>query len=768
MEYFLWKIRNGFITVWLSFCFIVSLITIIVYFTIDEPKYSKHQIIKSRPLKFETLLTDDILDFKATWVSDEDILTQDDNGNIILLDVNKSIKSILAFNSMQHMKYCHKYELSADKKYILIAYNLNKTYSYLSTAIYDVINIKSGKQVTLRDTKHNPREIMIAKWSPTDSSLAIVDNYNIYFIPTVAKPNHVKQITFHGSEDLYNGIPDWVYTEEIFGSNSAMWFSNQGKYLAYATFNEKLVPTVYLPTYGIPDTMYDQYSRMFSYRYPKADDPNPIVELFVQILNITNDEPIPISIKPVKQYTNETILYSVGWSDDEHLFAMWMNRIQNESHLVHYHISNNKAEVMEMMEFRQKNGWLNFQQSLVINPQYQIALIYPTEQDDGDMYRHVCVISSGKIMPITTGKFEVDKLIKWDFELNYIYYLSNIEHSSEVQHVYRVLIDLNQKPTKPECLTCNTGCTFSKALLSEKNTYYAHICTGPNIPYVNIMKTNGDHITAWETNKKLTTELKNVALPRVTFFNVPLTDGCEARVKLLIPPTVDTSSGNKYPLLIYTYGGPTFNIALDEFNLDLNMYLSINHDIVVAEVDGRGTGRRGSNTLFANYKKLGTVEIYDQMTIAKFLSSNMSFVDKNKVGIWGWSYGGYMAGMALAKDVEDVFKCALSVSPITDWIYYDSMFTERLMDTYNQNVESYRNASFIENSDGLHNKKYMVIHGLADLNVHFQHSVMLSKELQHNAITFHQQFYPDETHKLLNVRNHLYRTIILFILRFLI
>ncbi|XP_060847595.1 venom dipeptidyl peptidase 4-like [Rhopalosiphum padi] len=763
MEHFLMTIRKGFITVWLSFCFIVTIITIIVYFTIDEPEYSKHKIIESRPLRFETLLDNDLHGFEATWVSDDHILTQDDKRNIILLDVNKSIKSILAFNSMQHMKYCHKYELSADKKYLLIAYNLNKTYSYLSTATYDVINIKTGKQVTLRDTKHDPREIMVAKWSPNDSSLAIVDNYNIYYIPTAAKPNHVKQITFHGSENLYNGIPDWVYTEEIFESNSAMWFSKRGKNLAYATFNEELVPTVYLPTYGIPDTMYDQYSRTFSYHYPKVDDPNPIVELFVQVLNITN-EPMPIPIKPVKQYPNETILYTVGWSDDEHLYAMWMNRIQNESHLVHYYIHNNTAEVSEMMEFRQENGWLNFRQSFFINPVNQIALIYPIEQDDGDMYRHVCVISSGKVMPITTGKFEVDKLIKWDFELNYIYYLANTEHSSEVQHVYRVHIDLERQPGKPECLTCNTGCTFSKAVLSENNTYYAHICTGPNIPYVNIVKTNEDSITVWENNKKLATELKNVALPRVTFLNVPLIDDCEARVKLLIPPTVNISSKNKYPLLIYTYGGPTLNIALDEFNIDLNMYLSANHEIVVALVDGRGTERRGSNTLFANYKKLGTVEIYDQITIAKFLQSELSFIDKNKVGIWGWSFGGYIAGMVLAKDVEKIFKCALSVAPVTDWIYYDSMFTERLMDTYKGNVESYQNASLIEKSDDLRYKKYMIIHGLADTNVHFQHSVMLSKELQHKAITFQQQFYPDESHRLLNVRNHLYRTIISFIL----
>ncbi|XP_025191243.1 venom dipeptidyl peptidase 4-like isoform X2 [Melanaphis sacchari] len=642
-----------------------------------------------------------------------------------------------------------------------------KTYSYLSTSIYDVINIKTGKQVTLRDTRHNPREIMVAKWSPNDSSLVIVDHYNIYYIPTAAKPNHVKQITFLGSEDLYYGIPDWVYTEEIFESNSAMWFSNRGKNLAYATFNEKLVPLVYLPTYGIPDTMYDQYSRMYSYHYPKVGDPNPIVELFVQVLNITN-EPIPIPIKPVKQYTNETILYTVVWSDDEHLFAMWMNRIQNESHLVHYHISNNTAEVKEMMEFQQENGWLNFRQSIIINPVNLIALIYPIEQDDGDMYKHVCVISNGKIMPITTGKFEVDKLIKWDFELNYIYYLANIEYSPEVQHVYKVHIDLEQTSSKPECLTCNTRCTFNNAVFSEKNTYYAHICTGPDIPYVNIVKTNGDSISVWETNKKLATELKNVALPRVTFLNVPLMDDFEARVKLLIPLTVNISSDNKYPLLIYTYGGPTLNIALDEFNIDLNMYLSINHEIVVALVDARGTERRGSNTLFSNYKKLGTVEIYDQITIAKFLQNNLSYIDKNRIGIWGWSFGGYIAGMVLAKDVEEIFKCALSVAPVTDWIYYDSMFTERLMDMYEKNVESYQNASLIQNSDGLSNKKYMIIHGLTDNNVHFQHSVMLSKELQHKSITFQQQFYPDEDHTFVNVRNHFYRTIILFILRSLL
>ncbi|VVC36524.1 Dipeptidylpeptidase IV, N-terminal domain,Peptidase S9, prolyl oligopeptidase, catalytic [Cinara cedri] len=767
MEYVLWKMKNCFIMTWLAFCFIVSTITLIVYFTIDVDEISEHGVRKHGRIMFKTLLNDNQKYFDATWVSDDEILAQDDDGNIILYDVNKSIKSVLAFNSMQHVKDCGIYELSADRKYLLIGYNFSKNaYQHIHTRNYDVINIKTGKQVTLRDTLHKPRDVMHAEWSPTDSSLAIVDGYNIFYIPTVAKPNHAKQLTFHGSKDFYNGIPDWVYKEEIFRSNRAMWFSGRGTKLAYATFNETLVPTVYLQYYGIPDTMYDQYSRLFNYHYPKVNDPNPTVELFVQSLNIKNDPAPAISIKPVNTYTNETILDTVIWSGDEHLYVMWMNRIQNESHLVHYYISNNSVEVRETMEFLQENGWLNFRRSILIDSEQQVALVYPTEQTNGDSYGHVTVIqTNGEMKTLTDGKFEVTKLVKWNSETNYIYYLANVEGGPEKQHLYRVLVNFEcGQQNQPECLTCDTGCNFNEATFSEKNTYLAHICMGPSIPYVNIMKTDGENIAAWETNKNVYRQLENVTLPRVLFLTIPLVDGFEASVKLLIPPGLDVSPGKKYPLIINSYGGPMVNVALDKFQIDLDMYLSVNHNIIVACIDGRGTELRGTDTLFENYKKLGTGEIDDQIIVAKYLQKTLSYVDSDRTGIYGWSYGGYVAGMALAKDNEHVFKCAVSIAPVTDWIYYDSIYTERLMGMYTENFEGYRNSSLIENATNLRHKKYMLIHGLFDNNVHFQHSVMLSKELQHLGITFSQQFYPDESHSFSSNRNHLYRTIIDYIL----
>ncbi|XP_050439500.1 venom dipeptidyl peptidase 4-like [Adelges cooleyi] len=758
-----WKKRNAILYLLFTVCLMISTIGIIVYMTMDTFHHVQYSnIMTHNDLNIDTLVhykRCSTVKFNATWISDEDILTEDETGNIISVNVKTNTKSILAYNTMQSVRDNYRFDLSADKKYLLVAYNRTKTYKHSFLAFYDVINVKTGRQVTLRDSNHRPRQLMLAKWSPTKASLVIVDNYNIYYISSAAKPNHVYKVTYHGSEDYYTGVPDWVYEEEVFSSNSALWMSTSGSRLAYATFNDTLVKKMHIPMYGVPDTLFDQYSTIISYHYPKVGTPNPVVELFVSPLDVINDLP-PKQIQPPSNFTNEVILKNVFWSDDSTLFALWMNRIQNEARLVRY-VINDTVEIEHITEFREPNGWLRLEESTLIGPEHQVAVINPTTQADGDNYHHVCVIDQdGKMWPLTSGQFAVVELIKWDAASNYIYYLATLENKPEEQYMYRVKVKPN---SIPKCLTCHTACTYNLAAISKDSTYYAHTCAGPDIPEVNIKKINGEHAMKWDENNELKRKLRDTTLPQVIFKTVPLTDGFEARVRLRLPPALQMSPDKTYPLLVHVYGGPDSNLALSKFVFDSNTYYSVHHDFIIAEIDGRGSGRTGDRILFANYKHFGTGEIQDQIIVAKYLQNNLPYIDKSRTAIWGWSYGGYVAGMTLAKDEENIFKCGLSVAPVTDWMYYDTIYTERFMGLFEDNFEGYRNSSLIYNAKNMKGKDYMLIHGTLDDNVHFQNTAMLSSELQHNGILFQQHVYIDNVHALTKVQNHLYMTISQFL-----
>ncbi|CAI6356937.1 unnamed protein product [Macrosiphum euphorbiae] len=755
-----WNVKNRPLIFLLILLLVVSVIGALIYFTTDI--FNKPQAIKYEPLQFERLLSADYEPnlFNGTWVQGDEILMKDDKGDIVLFNVKNLNTIVLANSTRKNVVNAFQYDLSADKQYLLLAYRYKKVYRHSFTAFYDIINVKTGEQFTLQNRDSvSPWDLQLVKWSPVGHSLAIVDHNNIYYIQDVNNLTSTVQLTFTGGSELYNGIPDWVYEEEIFSSNSATWFSKQGNRVAYASFNDSSVPMMQIPVYGFPGNLAYQYPSIVSIHYPKVGVHNPKVELFVQRLDVIGEKPEPIRIEPPKELTSVTkniILNTVVWSDDTNLFAMWMNRIQNKSYLVHYSVFNS-AESVNVVTFSQPGGWLDFTQIPLVGEGHRLAIIYPVRQSNGDDFKHLVVVEpDGKLTPVTSGKFEVLELLKWDVQSNYIYYLANTEENPEEQYLYRVLV---KEQNSPECMSCKTECKNHKADMSVEVDYYALICSGPNVPEVKIFKTTGEKALDWETNEQLKDLISPITLPRVSFIDVPIGNDFKARVRLILPPAVDESSDVKYPLLVNTYAGPGSNLVINKFSLEWNMFFSSSKNVIVAQIDGRGSGRRGNRNTFANYLKLGTYEIEDQISVASYLQERFSFIDKSKTAIWGWSYGGYTAAMALTKDDKNVFKCGLSVAPVTDWIYYDSIYTERYLGLLQDNTSGYKNASLLTHAEKLRGKKYMVIHGTYDDNVHYQQSMMLSYELERRVILFRQQTYPDESHGLLSVRNHVYQTI---------
>jgi len=268
-------------------------------------------------------------------------------------------------------------------------------------------------------------------------------------------------------------------------------------------------------------------------------------------------------------------------------------------------------------------------------------------------------------------------------------------------------------------------------------------------------------------NADLRTRLENKALPTTEELEVPIPGGFMAKVRLYLPPNMDRNL--KYPLLIDVYAGPDSQKLTQDYKVDWGTYLSSSQNYIYASIDGRGSGRQSNELKFAVNRNLGAAEILDQISVTKFLVENLPFIDGNKTAIWGWSYGGYATAMALGKDSENVFKCGISVAPVTSWLYYDTIYTERYMGlpTEADNWANYNASSVMNHIENIRSKQFLLVHGNADDNVHFQQSMMLARQLEKDDVMFSQLSYPEENHGINGpgMRRHLYHSIERFLNR---
>lgn len=268
----------------------------------------------------------------------------------------------------------------------------------------------------------------------------------------------------------------------------------------------------------------------------------------------------------------------------------------------------------------------------------------------------------------------------------------------------------------------------------------------------------------WQENTALRTRLLDYDLPVERFERINV-NSYDAAVKIYFPSEINLenpAADVKYALLVDVYGGPNSVTITHSYGIGYKHHLITDKKIIYAHIDGRGSGNKGLDNLFEMNNRMGTVEIEDQIDVVKALLSKYSFIDPERVGIWGWSYGGYATALVLATDVDHVFKCGISVAPVTNWIYYDTMYTERYMDTPQNNEAGYFNGDVSLKTEEFKNHKFLLIHGAADDNVHYQQSMKLSRSLQKADIQFEQISYPDENHGLGGVSVHLYRSMTKF------
>lgn len=680
--------------------------------------------------------------YNLRWVSDHEYLYKQEN-NILLFNVDYGNSSIFLENSTFD-KFGYSvtdYSVSADRQFVLFEYNNVKKWRHSYTASYDIYDLITRQLIT---EERIPNDTQLITWSPEGHKLAYVWNNDIY---VKHEPNSISQrITWNGREDvIHNGITDWVYEEEIFNTHSALWWSPNGTFLAYAQFNDTEVPRIEFSVY-FDESL--QYPKTVHIPYPKAGAVNPTVKFFVvNTDNLTNPVTKQI-IAPASVLTGDHYLCDVTWVNTERISLQWLRRIQNYSimDICDYNASSERWDCLVPRQHTETSttGWVG--RFKPAEPHFTSdGKSFYKIMSNNEGYKHICLspIDRDDCTFITKGPWEVIRIEA--LTNNYLYYISNeYKRMPGGRNLYK--IQLNNY-TNVACLSCELDpkrCQYYSVSFSKEAKYYQLRCSGPELPLYTLHSSSNDkELRVLENNTALYKTLQDIQMPSKVLDYITLNE-TKFWYQMILPPHFDKFK--KYPLLIDVYAGPCSQKADATFTLNWATYLASTENIIVASFDGRGSGYQGDKIMHAINRRLGTLEVEDQIEAARQFS-NMGFVDDKRIAIWGWSYGGYVTSMVLGAG-SGVFKCGISVAPVSAWEFYDSVYTERYMGlpTPEDNLDHYKNSTVMSRAEHFKQVEYLLIHGTADDNVHFQQSAQISKALVDAGVDFQAMWYTDEDH----------------------
>uniref|UniRef100_A0A8C3LDI6 Dipeptidyl peptidase 4 n=1 Tax=Chrysolophus pictus TaxID=9089 RepID=A0A8C3LDI6_CHRPC len=696
-----------------------------------------------RTYTLENYLNDDYVykTHNLQWISGDQYLHETPNGNILRFDAETGTSSVVLLNTTISIHEATTAILSPDQRFALLQYKYEKLWRHSYTASYHIYDFNTS---SILDDALLPNDTQYISWSPIGHKLAYVWNNNIYIkaSPTAAPV----QITSNGEENkIFNGIPDWVYEEEMFGSHSALWWSPNGNFVAYAAFNDTEVPVIEYSFYS-EDTL--QYPKTIRIPYPKAGAKNPTVQFFIADIQRLPDFNTTEISPPAEIKSGDHYLSVVTWVTDERICLQWLRRIQNFSVLTicdfESATGNWTCPQEKQLTEESTSGWIGrFQPSVPYFAPDNTTYYKVFSNTEG--YKHIHYVNGTEApVPITEGKWEVISIAA--VTKDFLYYISN--QNGEMpggRNLYKMFLESSPKST--QCVSCDLNqerCQYYSASFSKDAQYYQLNCLGPGLPLVTLHRSSDDQVLRYlENNTELENSLKDIQMPSKKLGSITV-GGYNLWYQMILPPHLDSSK--KYPLLLEVYAGPCSQKVDHAFRINWATYLASTEQIIVASFDGRGSGYQGDEIMHAINRRLGTYEVEDQISAARTFSE-MSFVDKDRIAIWGWSYGGYVTSMVLGSG-SGVFKCGIAVAPVSRWQYYDSIYTERYMGLpiESDNLRNYNSSTVMARAEKFKEVEYLLIHGTADDNVHFQQAAQISKALVDAEVDFQAMWYTDKDH----------------------
>ena len=647
------------------------------------------------------------------------------------------------------LKYFDDYTMSPDEKLILIQTKTRSIYRRSFTAEYYIYNVKNNTIEPL--SKNGPQQVPL--FSPDGFQVAFVRNNNIFLVKLLFG-NSESQITKDGEYNkVLNGIPDWVYEEE-FGFNRAFDFSADSKMIAYIRFDESQVPMYKFPLYKGMNPEYTEFATYpgeYTYKYPKSGEVNSTVSVHTYDIksHVTRKMDLPLD----KDGYIPRIKFT---SDPEKLAIITLNRHQNRFDL---YMANPKSALCKVAIRDESEQYIK--EDEYSNIKFYTENIVLMSERDGYNHLYLYTIGGNLVKQITKGKFEVKSFLGWDKQSNVFYYTSN-EGSPLRTAVYK--IDGKGKKTK---LSTRTG--TNDAIFSSNYSYYINTFSNISTPtLITINDNKGKELATMLDNKKLKEKIATLTLPQKEFFTFRTAEGVELNGWMMKPANFDATK--KYPVIMHQYSGPGSQQVLDRWGIgsfsDAGMFEAYMADrgYISVCVDGRGTGGRGAEFEKCTYLFLGVKESHDQVETAKYLGT-LPYVDGSRIGIWGWSFGGYNTLMSMSEG-SNVFKAGVAIAAPTDWRYYDSVYTERFMRTPKENGDGYDAGSAIKRAPKMHGS-LLLIHGTADDNVHLQNMAEYSEALVQAGVQFDEHIYINRNHGISggNTRNHLMNRVANFFLR---
>ncbi|KAI6230408.1 hypothetical protein M3Y99_01059600 [Aphelenchoides fujianensis] len=654
--------------------------------------------------------------------------------------------------------------------YVEITYFAEKkNHAYDTTTNKRIYNTKTGNFESIGPEKSGSESVDALKFNPAGSGYVFAHKWNLYFRPLIGSRELVR-ITTNGHTDLRHGITSWAYQEELYGPD-AFWWSPDGEEVAFMTTNLQSIEAYNITWYGG-----HQYPEQQNLRYAKTGVEGRALE--------------QVEFSVWNKRTKSLVKLAVDLPDDRKVYAMhadfvrlhganvlivvYANRFQDEVTYTMCTSASGKCvpsffQSYEIGEFHQSANTESVRIAAYTND--SIFTILPHRRPNGDVYNQIARLTIPADFQhaqenfLAMGDYEAEKILQYNEEQDKIFFTAPAPLHRQT-HLYSTPAQPQRNTMHAHCVSCgiSPNCTFHETTMADASTSFFMNCKGPGPTTVFVARAHANDTTEvlaeFGQNSERELEIASKRFPRVVFENVTLSSGHVAFTRLFLPHGLVEDGHRKYPVLVYVYGGPFTRSVHEEWvpEMPTDIYFSSTLDYIIVSIDGRGSTGEGWKRRQPMYGHLGTVEVEDQLEALKGLLQRFKFMDKKRVGMWGWSYGGFATAQAIARDDEHLIKCAAMVGPVTNFRMYDAIYTERYMG--NASAHAYELTNVARNVTNFHGRRTLLIHGLADDNVHFQNAAELITALVRENVGFDLMVYPDELHSLKGVRPHMFDKLI--------